>query len=226
MILRIGDEYFVFILSSAPLKKYTSWKSLAISQTRHCCASTEVIWQLCLSARKKSRSTGVCINDCTIQFIKQVFPKLIKPLKPEKNRNQTGTYFQRNLLSKTMLKRPDIEMKSKLNSFYIHLVFKQKYIKQRYLFNISFIFWFSTNKINHLCICWMFIIKNMQYYHFYSQRLNEIRHYNTLLEHIFLPIVDLFSTFLLLGFCLNISTSTSLGSQAMKLYDFNPVLMK
>lgn len=121
MILRIGDEYFVFILSSAPLKKYTSWKSLAISQTRHCCASTEVIWQLCLSARKKSRSTGVCINDCTIQFIKQVFPKLIKPLKPEKNRNQTGTYFQCNLLSKTMLKRPDIEMKSKLNSFYFHL---------------------------------------------------------------------------------------------------------
>lgn len=121
MILRIGDEYFVFILSSAPLKKYTSWKSLAISQTRHCCASTEVIWQLCLSARKKSRSTGVCINDCTIQFIKQVFPKLIKPLKPEKDRNQTGTYFQCNLLSKTMLKRPDIEMKTKLNSFYFHL---------------------------------------------------------------------------------------------------------
>lgn len=47
-----------------------------------------------------------------------------------------------------------------------------------------------------------------------------------LLEDIFLPIVDLFSTFLLLGFCLNISTSTSVGSQAMKLYDFNPVLMK
>lgn len=177
MILRIGDEYFVFILSSAPLKKYTSWKSLAISQTRHCCASTEVIWQLCLSARKKSRSTGVCINDCTIQFIKQVFPKLIKPLKPEKNRNHTGTYFQCNLiLSKMMLKRPDIEIKSKLNSFYIHLVFKQKYIKQRNLFNISFIILFSTNKINHLCICWMFIIKNMQYYHFYSQWLNEIRH--------------------------------------------------
>lgn len=108
----------------------------------------------------------------------------------------------------------------------LKLVLQQKYIKQRNLFNISFIFLFSTNKINHLCICWMFIIKNMQYYHFYSQWLNEIRHYNTLLEHIFLPIVDLFSTFLLLGFCLNISTSTSVGSQAMKLYDFNPVLMK
>ena len=61
----------------------TSWKRRAISQTRHCCDCLS-IWQLCLSERKKSRSNGVCVSAWTMQFIKQVFPRLISPLSPEK----------------------------------------------------------------------------------------------------------------------------------------------
>lgn len=60
----------------------TSWKSVDISQTRHelgLCIS-----HLCLSERKKSRSSGVWVSAWTIQFIKHVFPRLISPRRPIK----------------------------------------------------------------------------------------------------------------------------------------------
>jgi hypothetical protein len=62
------------------LAAVTSWKSEDISQTRQelgLCIS-----QRCLSDRKKSRRSGVWVRACTMQFMKHVLPKLIKPRRP------------------------------------------------------------------------------------------------------------------------------------------------
>lgn len=58
---------------------HTSWKSCDISHTRQ---EFDCISHLCLSERKKSRSSGVCVRAWTIQFMKHVLPKFIKPRKP------------------------------------------------------------------------------------------------------------------------------------------------
>lgn len=58
----------------------TSWKSDDISQTRQelgLCIS-----HLCLSERKKSRSSGVWVSAWTMQFMKQVLPRLMSPRRP------------------------------------------------------------------------------------------------------------------------------------------------
>lgn len=58
----------------------TSWKREDISHTRQelgLCIS-----QRCRSERKKSRSSGVCVSACTMQFMKHVLPRLISPRSP------------------------------------------------------------------------------------------------------------------------------------------------
>lgn len=63
----------------------TSWKREDISHTRQelgLCIS-----QRCRSERKKSRSSGVCVSACTMQFMKHVLPRLISPRSPG---GQTG----------------------------------------------------------------------------------------------------------------------------------------
>lgn len=57
----------------------TSWNSWDISHTRQ---ELDCISHLCLSDRKKSRSSGVCVSAWTMQFMKHVLPRLIKPRKP------------------------------------------------------------------------------------------------------------------------------------------------
>lgn len=58
---------------------HTSWKSCDISHTRQ---EFDCISHLCLSERKKSRSSGVCVRAWTIQFMKHVLPRFINPRKP------------------------------------------------------------------------------------------------------------------------------------------------
>lgn len=58
---------------------HTSWKSCDISHTRQ---EFDCISHLCLSERKKSRSSGVCVSAWTIQFMKHVLPRFINPRKP------------------------------------------------------------------------------------------------------------------------------------------------
>ena len=65
---------------SAPSQPRTSWNREDISQTRQelgLCIS-----QRCRSDRKKSRSRGVCVSACTMQFMKHVFPRLMRPRRP------------------------------------------------------------------------------------------------------------------------------------------------
>lgn len=57
----------------------TSWKSCDISHTRQ---EFDCISHLCLSERKKSRSSGVCVRAWTMQFMKHVLPRFISPRKP------------------------------------------------------------------------------------------------------------------------------------------------
>jgi len=64
--------------------KRTSWKSLETSHTRQRPGSSWN-WQRWRSARKKSRRSGVWIRACTMQFMKQVFPKFRRPRRPRKN---------------------------------------------------------------------------------------------------------------------------------------------
>lgn len=59
----------------------TSWKSCDISHTKQ---ELLCISHLCRSDRKKSRSKGVCVSAWTIQFIKHVLPRLIRPRRPER----------------------------------------------------------------------------------------------------------------------------------------------
>lgn len=64
----------------------TSWNSCDISHTKQ---ELLCISHLCRSDRKKSRSKGVCVSAWTIQFIKHVLPRLIRPRRPERrNRNR------------------------------------------------------------------------------------------------------------------------------------------
>lgn len=58
----------------------TSWKSCDISHTKQ---ELLCISHLCRSDKKKSRSKGVCVSAWTIQFIKHVLPRLIRPRRPE-----------------------------------------------------------------------------------------------------------------------------------------------
>lgn len=78
-------------LSSAPLihqfnrilKIYwtvTSWNSCDISHTKQ---ELLCISHLCRSDRKKSRNSGVCVSAWTMQFMKHVFPRFIRPRSPE-----------------------------------------------------------------------------------------------------------------------------------------------
>lgn len=67
----------------------TSWKSWDISHTRQ---ELACISHLCLSDRKKSLSSGVWVRAWTMQFIKHVLPRFIKPLRPE---TDTETHTQR-----------------------------------------------------------------------------------------------------------------------------------
>lgn len=77
----------VFFLLFLGLKKqvstwgehHTSWKSWDISHTKQ---EFDCISHLCLSERKKSRSSGVCVRAWTIQFMKQVLPRFISPRRP------------------------------------------------------------------------------------------------------------------------------------------------
>lgn len=64
----------------------TSWKSCDISHTKQ---ESLCIWHLCRSDRKKSRSKGVCVSAWTMQFIKHVLPRLIRPRRPDRNRKKT-----------------------------------------------------------------------------------------------------------------------------------------
>jgi len=64
-------------------EKHTSWKSLETSHTRQRPGSSWN-WQRWRSARKKSRRSGVWIRACTMQFMKQVLPKLRRPRRPRK----------------------------------------------------------------------------------------------------------------------------------------------
>lgn len=57
----------------------TSWKSCDISHTKQ---ELLCISHLCRSERKKSRSSGVCVSACTMQFMKHVLPRFIKPRRP------------------------------------------------------------------------------------------------------------------------------------------------
>lgn len=59
----------------------TSWKSCDISHTKQ---ELLCISHLCRSDRKKSRSKGVCVSAWTMQFIKHVLPRLIRPRRPER----------------------------------------------------------------------------------------------------------------------------------------------
>lgn len=65
----------------------TSWKSCDISHTKQ---ELLCISHLCRSDRKKSRSKGVCVSAWTIQFIKHVLPRLIRPRRPERKDSNSG----------------------------------------------------------------------------------------------------------------------------------------
>ena len=64
------------------LDRITSWNIRDSSHTRHCSSVSLLIWQICLSAKKYSRNTGVWISAWTMEFIKQVLPRFINPLNP------------------------------------------------------------------------------------------------------------------------------------------------
>ena len=67
-------------LPAYPYDPLTSWKSWDISHTRQ---ELLCISHLCRSDRKKSRSSGVCVSAWTMQFMKHVLPRLMRPLKPK-----------------------------------------------------------------------------------------------------------------------------------------------
>lgn len=64
----------------------TSWKSCDISHTKQ---ELLCISHLCRSDRKKSRSKGVCVSAWTIQFIKHVLPRFIRPRSPDRRHRKT-----------------------------------------------------------------------------------------------------------------------------------------
>lgn len=81
----------------------TSWKSWDISHTKH---ELLCISHLCRSDRKKSRSSGVCVSAWTMQFMKHVLPKFIKPLKPEshdKDKEKLLLLLKPNIFKKNLV---------------------------------------------------------------------------------------------------------------------------
>lgn len=75
-------QHLHYVIETLP----TSWKRRDISQTRHILGSSWN-WHTWRSARKKSRRRGVWVNAWTIQFMKQVLPRLIRPRSPWKMKN-------------------------------------------------------------------------------------------------------------------------------------------
>lgn len=85
-----------FYASSSCTRKpvhHTSWKSCDISHTRQ---EFDCISHLCLSERKKSRSSGVCVRAWTIQFMKHVLPRFINPRKPAGQEEETKRKCENN----------------------------------------------------------------------------------------------------------------------------------
>ena len=78
-ICAIKQTYVTSSHTHTQTVQHTSWKSCDISHTRQ---EFDCISHLCLSERKKSRSSGVCVRAWTIQFMKHVLPRFINPRKP------------------------------------------------------------------------------------------------------------------------------------------------
>lgn len=80
MCEREKKRFFCSFEHTKKRERVTSWKSCDISHTKQ---ELLCISHLCRSDRKKSRNSGVCVSAWTMQFMKHVLPRFIRPRRPE-----------------------------------------------------------------------------------------------------------------------------------------------